>query len=375
MEERIEILTRKDMEQPEWKRRAEHSVRITYGSDAGDRTEEAGVQEMLLQFVKNMGGIRKDVYEYLLTPRFHDAEAVTSIGMLLCYGAPVEWIELAADIFEKNRIAATLYVNEITEAYKGGVSAKQIRSLLNSTETVFEFCQRRLHNDYPQMSEGKKAESFIMEKSELEETITSAVYAAMQAFTRKTETEEATEVTEETEATEETEVTETEIPEETESGKDSGTVPEEKGAVVEDPEDGYQPEIQKEEFDILNNRSMLIDLEKAAAGHSERVSFFQILLSRHMKRVFGKLDKETQVGKIFEIMIEKKYKREKILAVKQLMDGGMTNEFIFSLLEKDLPEEELKELCETLVEDMPQGTEEADTEDMANHLEVMREGD
>lgn len=365
MEERIEILTRKDMEQPEWKRRAEHSVRITYGSDAGDRTEEAGVQEMLLQFVKNMGGIRKDVYEYLLTPRFHDAEAVTSIGMLLCYGAPVEWIELAADIFEKKRIAATLYVNEITEAYKGGVSANQIRSLLNSTETVFEFCRRRLHNDYPRMSEGKKAESFIMKKSELEETITSAVYAAMQAFTGKTETFSDVPVSEEEMFPEK----------ETEIRKDSGTVPEEKGAVVEEPEDGYQPEIQKEEFDILNNRSMLIDLEKAAAGHSERVSFFQILLSRHMKRVFGKLDKETQVGKIFEIMIEKKYKREKILAVKQLMDGGMTNEFIFSLLEKDLPEEELKELCETLVEDMPQGTEEADTEDMANHLEVMQEGD
>ena len=70
--------------------------------------------------------------------------------------------------------------------------------------------------------------------------------------------------------------------------------------------------------------------------------------------LYEKLDKETQIGKIFEIMVEKKYKKEKILAIKRLMNGGMTNEFIFSLIEKDISEEELNELCETLVEDMPQ---------------------
>ena len=106
--------------------------------------------------------------------------------------------------------------------------------------------------------------------------------------------------------------------------------------------------------EILDAKMLVTELQKEEKAHSDRVSFFQLLLSRHMRKEFEKLDEDAQVGKIFEIMVEKKYRKDKILSIRRLMNGGMTNEFIFSLLEKDLPEEELTELCETLVADMPQ---------------------
>lgn len=71
--------------------------------------------------------------------------------------------------------------------------------------------------------------------------------------------------------------------------------------------------------------------------------------------MFLKLDEEAQESKIFEIMIGQKYEKGKILAIRRLMNGGMSNEFIFSLLEKDMSEEELTDLCGTLLDDAGAG--------------------
>ena len=109
---------------------------------------------------------------------------------------------------------------------------------------------------------------------------------------------------------------------------------------------GYENE---DGYDLLDHRVLMMDLKKEQEKSEKRVSFFQILLRRHMKKEFSKLEKDDQVGKIFEIMVNKKYDKNQILSIRRLMNGGMTNEFIFSLLEKDLPETELTDLCETLL--------------------------
>ena len=109
---------------------------------------------------------------------------------------------------------------------------------------------------------------------------------------------------------------------------------------------GYENE---DGYDLLDHRVLMVDLKKEQEKSEKRISFFQILLRRHMKKEFSKLEKDDQVGKIFEIMVNKKYDKNQILSIRRLMNGGMTNEFIFSLLEKDLPETELTNLCETLL--------------------------
>lgn len=336
METRSEVLTLEQLKQPEWMDRAEHLLQLTYQKETGEQTVESEAQEMFLQFVKNMGGIRADVYEYLLlSPRFHDVAEVTAAGMLLCYGAPLEWIKLVLRAFEKNRVSGALYANEITEAYKEGVPVEQVRNLLNETQTIFEFCQKRLRNDYSVTEDRWTAETSALEKERLEEIIISAVHTAMETFGEREK--KLKKVNEEPE----------------------NQIFQEAGKVIEEvPEEREEAKVQTEvpEQDMLSRKTLVFDLEKVSKEHDNRVSFFEILLNRHMKRMFEKLDKETQIGKIFEIMVEKKYKKEKILAIKRLMNGGMTNEFIFSLIEKDISEEELNELCETLVEDMPQST-------------------
>lgn len=66
---------------------------------------------------------------------------------------------------------------------------------------------------------------------------------------------------------------------------------------------------------------------------------------------------ESQVGKIFEIMVDKKYGKEQILSIRRLMNGGMSNEFIFALLEKDLSGEELANMCQALLQGEATGEE------------------
>ncbi|MGN0141701.1 MAG: hypothetical protein ACI4AD_05690, partial [Roseburia sp.] len=97
---------------------------------------------------------------------------------------------------------------------------------------------------------------------------------------------------------------------------------------------------------------LVMDLEKEQEKYNEKVSFFQMLLNRHMRKAFLKLDEKSQNAKIFEIMIAKKYSKGKILSIKRLLDGKMTNEFVFSLLEREMSEEELAELCDTLLEEI-----------------------
>uniref|UniRef100_UPI003FF0E509 hypothetical protein n=1 Tax=Roseburia sp. TaxID=2049040 RepID=UPI003FF0E509 len=121
---------------------------------------------------------------------------------------------------------------------------------------------------------------------------------------------------------------------------------------------------QSEDEEIAKTGILVTELQEERKKQNGAISFFQMLLNKHMKRAFLKLDTKTQDGKIFEIMVGKKYTKGKIMAIRKLMDGGMSKEFIFSLLEKDMSEEELKDLCDTLLsapeesENILQGEEE-----------------
>ena len=386
-----EILTLQELDSEECKVRARESVEHAY-DEAGNSTVESDAQETLLNFILNIGGIRRDVYEYLLTPRFRDPSAVASVGILLCYGAPCEWIELVVEALDQNSVTGNFYVNEITEAFKAEIPVAALQQLLRESTTVFDFCQKKivLMKATQMHTRNGQEKTDILEKADPQEeamhgkvskqesreepsaasdgieagmakAVTDAVLAAMKGFLgQKKSTLIVTDPKGELDS-------EPSSWERNDEHKDTITRRQVKVGILrkqrEEPINIPDPAQEQEgaeapEFpdgqEILDAKMLVTELQKEEKAHSDRVSFFQLLLSRHMRKEFEKLDEDAQVGKIFEIMVEKKYRKDKILSIRKLMNGGMTNEFIFSLLEKDLPEEELTELCETLVADMPQ---------------------
>ena len=367
------------------------SVEQTYDTETGEPTQTSEAQEMLLNLILSLGGIRKEVWEYLLTPRFHDTQAVASVGRLLCYAAPLEWMELSVEAL--SRMAGTMYVNEITEAYQADMPFNEVKRIFESSDTVFGMCQRRREYGIGQDKHQKKHPDNVTgseeskDENSLEKTVVNAVMEALQLHQKKTkklsdnmtgseEAEHPDNMTgskgaehpdnmtgsEEAEhpdnmtGSEEAELSdnmtgseEAEHPDNmtgSEGAEHSDNMTGNEEEELSDDMTGYENE---DGYDLLDHRVLMMDLKKEQEKSEKRVSFFQILLRRHMKKEFSKLEKDDQVGKIFEIMVNKKYDKNQILSIRRLMNGGMTNEFIFSLLEKDLPETELTDLCETLL--------------------------
>jgi predicted transcriptional regulator len=343
------------------------SVEQTYDTETGEPTQTSEAQEMLLNLILSLGGIRKEVWEYLLTPRFHDTQAVASVGRLLCYAAPLEWMELSVEAL--SRMAGTMYVNEITEAYQADMPFNEVKRIFESSDTVFEMCQRRREYGIGQDKHQKKHPDNVTgseeskDENSLEKTVVNAVMEALQLHQKKTKklsdnmtgSEEAehpdnmtgskgAEHPDNMTGSEEAEHPDNMTGSEGAEHSDNMTGNEEEE--LSDDMTGYENE---DGYDLLDHRVLMMDLKKEQEKSEKRVSFFQILLRRHMKKEFSKLEKDDQVGKIFEIMVNKKYDKNQILSIRRLMNGGMTNEFIFSLLEKDLPETELTDLCETLL--------------------------
>ena len=343
------------------------SVEQTYDTETGEPTQTSEAQEMLLNLILSLGGIRKEVWEYLLTPRFHDTQAVASVGRLLCYAAPLEWMELSVEAL--SRMAGTMYVNEITEAYQADMPFNEVKRIFESSDTVFEMCQRRREYGIGQDKHQKKHPDNVTgseeskDENSLEKTVVNAVMEALQLHQKKTKKlsdnmtgsegaehpdnmtgSEGAEHPDNMTGSEEAEHSDNMTGSEGAEHTDNMTGSE--GAEHSDNMTGYENE---DGYDLLDHRVLMMDLKKEQEKSEKRISFFQILLRRHMKKEFSKLEKDDQVGKIFEIMVNKKYDKNQILSIRRLMNGGMTNEFIFSLLEKDLPETELTNLCETLL--------------------------
>ena len=331
------------------------SVEQTYDTETGEPTQTSEAQEMLLNLILSLGGIRKEVWEYLLTPRFHDTQAVASVGRLLCYAAPLEWMELSVEAL--SRMAGTMYVNEITEAYQADMPFNEVKRIFESSDTVFEMCQRRREYGIGQDKHQKKHPDNVTgseeskDENSLEKTVVNAVMEALQLHQKKTK-KLSDNMTGSEEAEHPDNMTGSKGAEHPDNmtGSEEAEHPDNmtgsEGAEHSDNMTGYENE---DGYDLLDHRVLMMDLKKEQEKSEKRISFFQILLRRHMKKEFSKLEKDDQVGKIFEIMVNKKYDKNQILSIRRLMNGGMTNEFIFSLLEKDLPETELTNLCETLL--------------------------
>ncbi len=343
------------------------SVEQTYDTETGEPTQTSEAQEMLLNLILSLGGIRKEVWEYLLTPRFHDTQAVASVGRLLCYAAPLEWMELSVEAL--SRMAGTMYVNEITEAYQADMPFNEVKRIFESSDTVFEMCQRRREYGIGQDKHQKKHPDNVTgseeskDENSLEKTVVNAVMEALQLHQKKTkklsdnmtgseEAEHPDNMTGSKGAEHPDNMTgseEAEHPDNMTGSEGAEHSDNMTGNEEEEPSDDMTGYENEDGYDLLDHRVLMMDLKKEQEKSEKRVSFFQILLRRHMKKEFSKLEKDDQVGKIFEIMVNKKYDKNQILSIRRLMNGGMTNEFIFSLLEKDLPETELTNLCETLL--------------------------
>ncbi len=369
------ILQLDELNSPEYRDEGKKSVEQAYDAETGEPTKTSEAQEILLNLILNLGGIRKEVWEYLITPRFQEPQAVASVGRLLCYAAPLEWMELSVEAL--SRMAGTMYVNEITEAYQSDIPFDEVKHIFEISDTVFEMCQRRReyckkheavkrqHPDNMTGSEEKQHPDSMTGSEErqhldnmtgsertkimtsIEKTVVNAVTEALQLYEKNTGLKQH---------------------------PDSVTGSEEEehpGSVTGSEEEEHPDSVTGSEMadgsDILDHRILVMDLKKEQEKSEKRISFFQILLRRHMKKEFSKLEKDDQVGKIFEIMVNKKYDKNQILSIRRLMNGGMTNEFIFSLLEKNLPETELNDLCESLLR------EETDKSDISDLLDTVQE--
>ena len=135
------ILQLDELNSPEYRDEGKKSVEQAYDAETGEPTKTSEAQEILLNLILNLGGIRKEVWEYLITPRFQEPQAVASVGRLLCYAAPLEWMELSVEAL--SRMAGTMYVNEITEAYQSDIPFDEVKHIFEISDTVFEMCQRR----------------------------------------------------------------------------------------------------------------------------------------------------------------------------------------------------------------------------------------
>ena len=393
------ILQLDELNSPEYRDEGKKSVEQAYDAETGEPTKTSEAQEILLNLILNLGGIRKEVWEYLITPRFQEPQAVASVGRLLCYAAPLEWMELSVEAL--SRMAGTMYVNEITEAYQSDIPFDEVKHIFEISDTVFEMCQRRReyckkhevvkrqHPDNMTGSEEKQHPDSMTGSEErqhldnmtgsertkimtsIEKTVVNAVTEALQLYEKNTGLKQHPDsVTGSEEEEHPDSVTGSE--EEEHPGSVTGSEEEEHPDSVTGSEEEEHPDsVTRSEMadgsDILDHRILVMDLKKEQEKSEKRISFFQILLRRHMKKEFSKLEKDDQVGKIFEIMVNKKYDKNQILSIRRLMNGGMTNEFIFSLLEKNLPETELNDLCESLLR------EETDKSDISDLLDTVQE--
>ena len=369
------ILQLDELNSPEYRDEGKKSVEQAYDAETGEPTKASEAQEILLNLILNLGGIRKEVWEYLITPRFQEPQAVASVGRLLCYAAPLEWMELSVEAL--SRMAGTMYVNEITEAYQSDIPFDEVKHIFEISDTVFEMCQRRReyckkheavkrqHPDNMTGSEEKQHPDSMTGSEErqhldnmtgsertkimnsIEKTVVNAVTEALQLYEKNTGLKQHPDSV---------------TGSEEEEHPDSVT-----GSEEEEHPDSVSGSEMADGSDILDHRILVMDLKKEQEKSEKRISFFQILLRHHMKKEFSKLEKDDQVGKIFEIMVNKKYDKKQILSIRRLMNGGMTNEFIFSLLEKDLPETELNDLCESLLR------EETDKSDISDLLDTVQE--
>lgn len=362
----VRILTRDTLELPVWQERAKYSVKMTFDVQTKERTEESEAQEALVNFIFNLGGVRQDVYEFLLFPRFKSTVQVASVRTLLCMAASVEWLMLAAAAIEKDDISGVMYVEEITEAYKNGMALEKVREILEKSGTAFEMCQYRIHHADLTLPD-KMTQSDV---EHLAQTVKAAVLTAMREFMEENQGnpvpwgyEGKKEV--QKDAAEQNQVPA--LPVEREWNEPVINKPEEKeqkeNKQEEIAEDLLHNMVEKMEEipdfpdgnEIMDGRILMAELTEEEKKYGQRISFFQILLNKHMRKAFAKLDEKEQMGKIFEIMVERKYGKEKILNIRRLMNGGMSNEFIFSLLEKEYSQEELSELTEALLsENLPE---------------------
>ena len=393
------VLRIKDLESEPWKEAKQHSLDRAGKSKS---SEELEAQEALLNFLVNLGGVREDVYQYLLTPQFSDTYAVSAIRPLLCYAAPLEWIILAVEAIHKDDVAGLLYVNEITAAYMDDIPVEKVEEFLEGSESAFDMCQKRMQchrqlraatrglrdtvtgseeNELRDMvagseetkpsdtgTESKEKDNTALEK--MTQEIGRNIFMEIQKQMKREKLweephdtvtgseEEENELHDTMTGSGENELYDTMTQSEENEPHDMMTESEEEENELHDTM------AQSEDEEIAKTGILVTELQEERKKQNGAISFFQMLLSKHMKRAFLKLDTKTQDGKIFEIMVGKKYTKGKIMAIRKLMDGGMSKEFIFSLLEKDMSEEELKDLCDTLLsapeepENILQGEEE-----------------
>lgn len=377
MEKEERILGREDFETEEWYGRM---VQMSEASgDPGEQESaqmaaQMAAQTALVNYIKNLGGVREEVCSYLTTPRFPDTASVAAVTPLLCYAAPVEWMELSVAALNRDRAAGVLYVNEIAEAYQAEVPIEEVKQWFYRSKTAFDMCRfRRAHTVRPGLFAGgeRKEENPRasgsgdgMTRGDLVDAVTEAVTAAMQNFTGAAVGNP--EAYREEPPASMTRSDREELPASmtrsdgrnnyagvADGGREelpAGMTPSDGGEPSADASPGAEEAPDFPDGTKGTEAKLLVtELSEAEEQAGKRLSFFRLLLNRHMKRAFAKLDKAEQESKLFEIMVGRRYGKGKIVAVRRLLNGGMSNEFIFSLLEEDLPEAELINLCETLL--------------------------
>lgn len=386
------------------KKTRDESIERLKDADGLD-TDASKAQEAIFYYILHVGGAREDVYNYLLQSKWKDIPTVTAIRPLLYYLAPVEWIKLAEKVQEREE---TFFLKEVVSAYTEKIPVEDAGKMIEESKSLIEVCRRRV--EYVKKRETEQEKKYMRadgaiqteilllknminhlelelgsyklvsqsKQGEVCDTVTQseADHAATVKFTDRKklyqgngfilgmpaggrnfsvdenhdfipqmETGDSDTATPAAEAGEHDKVTQGE--EYTEHDTVTQSRVEKVPDIVTQSEENI-PEFPKGD-DAMEGKLLVSDLQKKEKEAGRRISFFEELLKMHQKKAFLKLEEEAQIGKLFEIMIGKKYGKEKILAIKRLLDGGMSKEFLYSLIEKDLPEKELNDICEAIL--------------------------
>lgn len=377
----------------------------------GLEEEKAAIKNQVFGYLIELGGVREDVFEFLLTNNFNSSRAFANSTDLLCSNADVKWFHLIQQIQDKSN--TVYWILEIVRNFNEGVPIEKAESFLQISRTPFEMSRLRVayleehgvsennsilksienvesileeylkeNEEYKQKidelsrlleEKNRQLEDFDTDKlkEELSNKTVEILYyhnlykevqlenrekEQMIAEMQQTVNEQKAIILELKNAAK----AEIELPamgsveelEKTEEAKDEVIVIE-KNNSVNDAEEIEEIPMEQPVIDdgseLYQNRILYDTIKKKESESGKRVSFFQELLKIHGKKQFLKLDKERQVTKLLEIMVAKSFHKDRAMCIKKLMDGGMTTEFLYGLIEKDTSAEELEELCMVLL--------------------------
>ena len=311
-----------------------------------DLPEKKKNKTMMFKYIESLGGVRKDVFEYLLQADISNKECVhmctelfndTSIG--------VGWYQLMIDGIPGKAKTGNLKLwgNGILKAIKEHMPKEVVENFLNSSDTPFHF--NYMISNYLEM---QKAETDEIEKTVGDISEYEVKLEHLEADKQFLEKQNK-------ELLQETIVLRQKL------GKAlvEGDILDENKKLKEQVEDFKKllsmamqekddsNEMVKEES-ILDGSVHMVDIQKQTDISVRRGKLFASLIKGYQQRQFEKKSEEEQKSLLFQMMVDHSYGKKRILAVKKWMEEGVSLSLIYLLILKNPSEEEFYEVLSSM---------------------------